>query len=78
MYESLLFALILIFLNIIITIKPMPLLGLTIGLFTILIGILSFIPDTTLPVNSPTPYFTLLILLIASINLYSQSVDIRK
>ena len=78
MYESLLFALILIFLNIIITIKPMPLLGLVIGLFTILVGILFFVSDTTLPVNSPSPYFTLLVLLIASVNLYSQSVDIRK
>lgn len=78
MYESLLFALILIFLNIIIIVKPMPLLGLTIGLFTILLCILFYISDATLPMNNPTPWFTLLLLLIASINLYSQSVDIRK
>jgi uncharacterized membrane protein YczE len=78
MYESLLFALILIFLNLILTFKPMPLLGLLTGLFTILIGVTYFISDTTLPINTPTPYFTIFIILFGVVNLYSQSVDIRR
>jgi hypothetical protein len=78
MFETLIVILVLIFLNIIVTIKPMPILGLVIGLFTIVISLTYFITDSTLPLNSPTPYFTLFILLISCVNLYSQSVDIRK
>lgn len=78
MYESLIFAIILMFFNFILIVKPIPILGLLIGLFTIFLGVISFIPDSTLPLNSPTPYFTLLVLLFACVNLYSQSVDVRK
>jgi hypothetical protein len=78
MYESLMFAIILLFFNFILMVKPMPILGIFIGLFTILICLISFLSDSTLPINYPTPYFTLLILMFSAINLYSQSVDIRK
>lgn len=78
MYESLIFALILIFLNLILTYKPMPILGLVVGLITFSVGVGYFINDTTLPFNSPNPIFSIFVMLMILPNFYTQYIDIKK
>ena len=79
MFETLLFALILIFLNLILIFKRVPLLGLFVGGFTLLISLRYFINDTTLPVNTVNaPFFTIFVCGFAGLQLIAQAIEIRK
>lgn len=78
MFETLIFALLLIMLNIIFGIKPHPIFGIVISLLTFFVSVTYFISDTTLPLNSPNPIFTIIICLIAGTSLICQWYDYKK
>lgn len=78
MYETLVFGMFLIILNLILILKRIPLFGFTLGLFTLIIVATSFVSDTTLPVNTPTPYFALLIALVSGFDIIAQFLDFNK
>lgn len=78
MYESLIFALLLIMLNIIFGIKPHPIFGGIVAFMTFFISVTYFVTDTTLPLNTPNPMFTIFVLIIAGANAVCQIKDYRK
>lgn len=78
MLETLIFALILIMLNILFGVKPHPIFGVVISFLTFFISVTYFITDATLPVNSPNPIFTIFICIIAGANLICQWYDYKK
>lgn len=78
MLESLIFAIILIVLNILFAIKPHPIMGIVVSILTFFIGVTYFITDETLPLNSPNPIFTIFVLIIAGSCLICQWYDFKK
>jgi len=78
LYETMILAVILIMLNIIFGIKPHPIFGVVISLLTFFVGVTYFVTDATLPLNSPNPVFTIIILLIAGTSLICQLYDYKK
>lgn len=78
MFESLIFALVLIMLNILFGVKPHPIFGVVISLLTFFISVTYFVTDATLPLNSPNPIFTIVICIIAGTSLICQWYDYKK
>lgn len=78
MFETLIVALFLIMLNIIFGVKPHPILGIVVSILTFFVGVTYFVTDTTLPLNSPNPIFTIMILIIAGSSLICQWYDYKK
>lgn len=78
MYETFIFALFLTVLNIFFGIKPHPIFGIGISFLTFFIGVVYFITDTTIPLNSPNPIFTIIVLFIAGLSSICQWYDYRK
>lgn len=76
--ETLIVALILIVLNIVFSIKPHPIMGIVISTLTFFVGVFYFVTDETLPMNSPNPIFTIMVLLIAGSSLICQWYDYKK
>lgn len=76
--ETLIFALILIVLNILFSIKPHPIMGLVVSFLTFFISVTYFVTDTTLPLNSPNPMFTIFVCIIAGSSLICQWYDYKK
>lgn len=65
-------------LNIIFGVRPHPIFGVTVSLLTFFIGVTYFVTDTTLPLNSPNPIFTIFILIIAGACMVCQISDYKK
>jgi len=78
MYENLIIAIVFIMLNLIFGIKPHPIFGVVISIITFYVGVTYFVYDATLPLNSPNPVFTIIVLLIAGISLICQWYDYKK
>lgn len=78
MFESFIFALILIMLNIVFAFKPNPIMGVTVNLLTFFIGVSYLVTDTTLPLNSPNPIFTIFVLIVAGASMICQWYDYKK
>jgi len=78
MFETLIFAIILIMLNVFFGIKPHPIFGVIINTLTFYVGVTYFVADTTLPLNSPNPVFTIVLLLIAGASFICQIYDYQK
>ena len=78
MYESLIIALFLTMLNIVFIFKPHPIAGVVISVITFFVGVFYFVTDTTLPMNTPNPVFTIIILLISGTTLICQWYDYKK
>lgn len=79
MYESLLIALVLIFINLMFIFKRIPVIGFIIGIITISFSIVVFLTDSSLLLfDSVTPYVTILVMLIASIQMLSSAVDFQR
>ena len=78
MLETLVFALILIMLNIIFAIKPHPIMGVVVSILTFFISVTYFVTDTDLPLNNPNPIFTIFVCIIAGSCLLCQWYDYKK
>lgn len=78
MTETLIIALLLIFLNIIFGIKPHPIFGVVVSILTFFVSMFYFVTDSTLPLNSPNPIFTIVVCLIAGSCLLCQLYDFKK
>lgn len=78
MLESLIVALLFIMLNIVFAIKPHPIMGVVISMLTFFVGVFYFVTDETLPLNSPNPIFTIIVLIIAGSSLICQWYDYKK
>lgn len=78
LYETMILAVILIMLNLIFGIKPHPIFGIVISMITFYVGVTYFVSDATLPLNSPNPVFTIIVLLIAGTSAICQIQDYRK
>lgn len=78
MFETLIFAILIIALNILFAIKPHPIMGIGISFLTFFLCVFYFISDTTLPMNTPNPIFTIFMLFIAGFNSVCQWYDYKK
>lgn len=76
--ETLIFSIVLIMLNIFFAVKPNPIMGVTVTLLTFFIGVTYLVTDTTLPLNSPNPIFTIFILILSGASLICQWYDYKK
>lgn len=74
MIEALTVAIFFICVNILLSYKPIPIIGFPVGIFSIFIYITVVIHDSTIPFQ---PYFTMFALLIAGGQLLVDALEIR-
>lgn len=70
--EVLIVEILFLFINLILLVKRLPLLGIPVPIFTVYIGAIYFLPDTTLSFNK---IFVAFILLIATLALIANAMD---
>lgn len=75
MMETLIFAIILLFLNLILIYRPIPIASFVIGMFSIYIYATQMLTDSTLPVN---PFFTVFLILVSTIGIIINALSMRK
>ena len=75
MLETLIFAVLLLFVNLILIYKPIPILAFPVELFTLYLYATQFLGDSTLPMQ---PYFTLFLILINISGLIVNALDIKR
>jgi len=74
MIETLIFAIILLVLNVVLTYKPIPIMGFPLGIFSLFIYITVFLNDASLPVQ---PFFTMFLMLLAVTQLLANAFEFR-
>jgi len=73
--ESFIVAVLLLFINLIFVIRPLPLLAIPIGIFTVYMVSQVFMSDITLPVQ---PFFSFFLLMIASICVLANGLSLKE
>ena len=74
MLETLIFAVLLLFVNLILIYKPIPVLAFPVEIFTLYIYATRFITDSSLPVQ---PYFTIFLILINVCGLVVNALNLK-
>lgn len=72
MLEMFVLSVIFLLINLVLMVRRVPLVGVPISIFTLYMGVVVFLKDTTLPAN---PYYSLFILFIAVMNLLINAAD---
>ena len=74
MLETLIFAVLLLFINFILIYKPVPILAFPVMLFTLYLYVTQFLGDSSLPMQ---PYFTIFLCLVNVSGLIVNAMDMR-
>jgi len=75
MLETLIFAVLLLFINLILIYKPIPVLAFPVGIFTLYIYATQFLTDSTLPAQ---PYFTVFLILVNVSGLVVNALSLKE
>ena len=75
MFETLIFALLLLIVNLILIFRPLPVLAFPVELFTLYLYTTQFLGDSTLPMQ---PYFTMFLILINVSGLVTNALSLKE
>ena len=75
MFETLIFALLLLIVNLILIFRPMPVLAFPVEIFTLYLYTTQLLGDSSLPMQ---PYFTLFLILINVSGLVTNALSIKE
>lgn len=75
MLENFVFMVLLLFVNLIFIIKPIPLIAFPVALFSFYMGAIIFLYDSSIPSN---PYSTVFFVLICVCNILANSLSLRE